>query len=148
MPGRHRWKSADRLPQRTAVKVVFVARAEYELHTEGLGAFLPMPLDPHFLVDPVARMLLATVELSVWHFPQSRAGSAAESGRLILSMRASATAFGLPGPNSTRLTSTRTRELTSIASSAAIGSSNPNASRPASRSALTASSSLRTTSTI
>ena len=38
-------------------KVVFVAREEYAHHAEGLGAFLPMPLDPALLVATVTRLL-------------------------------------------------------------------------------------------
>jgi hypothetical protein len=38
-------------------RVVFVARAEYESHAEGLGVFLPMPLNPDILVATVSRLL-------------------------------------------------------------------------------------------
>ena len=38
-------------------RVVFVARAEYESHAEGLGVFLPMPLNPTILVATVSRLL-------------------------------------------------------------------------------------------
>jgi DNA-binding NtrC family response regulator len=43
--------------ERPGTKVVFVARAEYVSHTEGLGVFLPMPLNPDILVETVARLL-------------------------------------------------------------------------------------------
>jgi DNA-binding NtrC family response regulator len=43
--------------KRPGTKVVFVARAEYEPHTEGLGVFLPMPLNPDILVATVSRLL-------------------------------------------------------------------------------------------
>ena len=43
--------------KRPGTKVVFVARAEYEPHTEGLGVFLPMPLNPDILVATVGRLL-------------------------------------------------------------------------------------------
>jgi hypothetical protein len=38
-------------------RVVFVARAEYGPHAEGLGVFLPMPLNPTILVATVSRLL-------------------------------------------------------------------------------------------
>jgi hypothetical protein len=43
--------------KRPGTRVVFVARAEYEPHTEGLGVFLPMPLNPDILVATVSRLL-------------------------------------------------------------------------------------------
>jgi DNA-binding NtrC family response regulator len=43
--------------KRPGTKVVFVASAEYEPHTEGLGVFLPMPLNPDILVATVSRLL-------------------------------------------------------------------------------------------
>jgi DNA-binding NtrC family response regulator len=41
-------------------KVAFVAFPDNQIHTEGLGDFLPMPLDPQALVDVVNRLLLST----------------------------------------------------------------------------------------
>ena len=43
--------------KRPGTKVVFAARAEHEPHTEGLGVFLPMPLNPDILVATVSRLL-------------------------------------------------------------------------------------------
>jgi DNA-binding NtrC family response regulator len=43
--------------KRPGTRVVFVARAEYEPHAEGLGVFLPMPLNPDILVATVSRLL-------------------------------------------------------------------------------------------
>jgi DNA-binding NtrC family response regulator len=43
--------------KRPGTGVVFVARGEYEAHTEGLGVFLPMPLNPDILVATVGRLL-------------------------------------------------------------------------------------------
>jgi len=43
--------------KRPSTRVVFVARAEYEPHAEGLGVFLPMPLNPDILVATVSRLL-------------------------------------------------------------------------------------------
>jgi DNA-binding NtrC family response regulator len=43
--------------KRPGTKVVFVARAEHEPHTEGLGVFLPTPLNPDILVATVSRLL-------------------------------------------------------------------------------------------
>jgi DNA-binding NtrC family response regulator len=43
--------------KRPGTGVVFVARGEYEPHTEGLGVFLPMPLNPDILVATVGRLL-------------------------------------------------------------------------------------------
>jgi hypothetical protein len=40
-----------------SIKVVFLARSTNQQHTEGLGEFLPVPLDPYLLVDTVARLL-------------------------------------------------------------------------------------------
>jgi DNA-binding NtrC family response regulator len=45
--------------KRPGTKVVFVARAEYAPHAEGLGVFLPMPLKPDILVATVGRLLVA-----------------------------------------------------------------------------------------
>jgi DNA-binding NtrC family response regulator len=39
------------------VRVVFVALPENELHTKGMGVFLPMPLDPPKLVEAVEQVL-------------------------------------------------------------------------------------------
>jgi hypothetical protein len=43
--------------ERPGARIVFVARAEYEPHAEGLGVFLPMPLNPDILVATVSRLL-------------------------------------------------------------------------------------------
>jgi DNA-binding NtrC family response regulator len=43
--------------KRPGTKVVFVAREEYAPHTEGLGVFLPMPLNPFIFVATVGRLL-------------------------------------------------------------------------------------------
>ena len=39
-------------------KVMFVALEEYAPHTEGLGVFLPMPVNPDILVATVSRLLV------------------------------------------------------------------------------------------
>jgi DNA-binding NtrC family response regulator len=44
--------------KRPGTKVVFVARAENASHTEGLGVFLPSPLNPDILVPTVSRLLV------------------------------------------------------------------------------------------
>ena len=43
--------------KRPNTKVVFVAREENAPYTEGLGVFLPMPLNPDVLVATVSRLL-------------------------------------------------------------------------------------------
>jgi DNA-binding NtrC family response regulator len=43
--------------KRPSTKVVFVAREENAPHTEGLGVFLPRPLNPDILVATVSRVL-------------------------------------------------------------------------------------------
>jgi len=43
--------------RRPGTKVVFVAREENAPHTEGLGVFLPRPLNPGILVATVSRLL-------------------------------------------------------------------------------------------
>jgi DNA-binding NtrC family response regulator len=40
-------------------KVMFIALEEYAPHTEGLGVFLPMPLNPDIFVATVSRLLVA-----------------------------------------------------------------------------------------
>ena len=45
--------------KRPRTKVVFVAREEYAPHAEGLGVFLPMPLNPDIFVATVSRLLVA-----------------------------------------------------------------------------------------
>jgi hypothetical protein len=45
--------------KRPGVKVVFVAREEYAPHAEGLGVFLPRPLNPDVFVATVSRSLIA-----------------------------------------------------------------------------------------
>jgi DNA-binding NtrC family response regulator len=45
--------------KRLGVNVVFVALPSHQEHTEGLGEFMPMPLDPYALVDVVGRLLAA-----------------------------------------------------------------------------------------
>jgi hypothetical protein len=45
--------------KRPGTKVVFVARAENASHTEGLGVFVPQPLNADVLVATVARLLAA-----------------------------------------------------------------------------------------
>jgi DNA-binding NtrC family response regulator len=47
------------LVKRPRIKVVFVALAEYAPHAEGLGVFLPMPLNPDIFVATVGRLLMA-----------------------------------------------------------------------------------------
>ena len=47
------------LVKRPAIKVVFVALEEYARHAEGLGVFLPMPLNPDIFVATVSRLLVA-----------------------------------------------------------------------------------------
>jgi hypothetical protein len=44
--------------KRPDTKVVFIAREEFAPHTEGLGVFLPMPLNPDILVATVGRLLV------------------------------------------------------------------------------------------
>jgi len=44
--------------KRPNTKVVFVAREENEPYTEGLGVFLPMPLNPDHLVATVSSLLV------------------------------------------------------------------------------------------
>jgi DNA-binding LytR/AlgR family response regulator len=44
--------------KRPGTKVVFVASEKYAPHTEGLGVFLPSPLNPDVLVATVARLLV------------------------------------------------------------------------------------------
>ena len=44
--------------KRPGTKVVFVALEETEPYTEGLGVFLPMPLNPDILVATVSRLLV------------------------------------------------------------------------------------------
>jgi DNA-binding NtrC family response regulator len=46
------------LVKRRAVKTVFIARPEYAHLADGLGEFLSRPLNPHHLVDVVARLHL------------------------------------------------------------------------------------------
>jgi len=48
--------------KRPGTKVVFVAREENAPHTEGLGVFLPMPLNPDLLVATVSRLLATRQE--------------------------------------------------------------------------------------
>ena len=43
--------------KRPGIKVVFIARAENEPYTEGLGVLLPRPLNPDILVATVGRLL-------------------------------------------------------------------------------------------
>jgi DNA-binding NtrC family response regulator len=45
------------LAKRPRTKVVFVAREEYAPHTQGLGVFLPRPLNPDIFVATVSRLL-------------------------------------------------------------------------------------------
>ena len=44
--------------KRPRTKVVFVAREEYAPHAEGLGVFLPRPLNPDIFVATVSRLLV------------------------------------------------------------------------------------------
>ena len=44
--------------KRPGTKVLFIAREEYAAHAEGLGVFLPMPLNPDILVATVSRLLV------------------------------------------------------------------------------------------
>jgi len=43
--------------KRRGIKVVFIARKETEPYADGLGVFLPMPLNPDILVATVSRLL-------------------------------------------------------------------------------------------
>ena len=43
--------------KRPGVKTVFIAESEYQPYIEGVGEFLPLPLNHHHLVDVVARLL-------------------------------------------------------------------------------------------
>jgi DNA-binding NtrC family response regulator len=45
--------------KRPGTKVLFVAREEYAPHAEGLGVFLPRPLNPDIFVATVSRLLVA-----------------------------------------------------------------------------------------
>ena len=45
--------------KRPGTKVLFVAREEYAPHAEGLGVFLPRPLNPDVFVATVSRLLVA-----------------------------------------------------------------------------------------
>jgi DNA-binding NtrC family response regulator len=45
--------------KRPGIKLVFVAREEYAPHAEGLGVFLPRPLNPDIFVATVSRLLIA-----------------------------------------------------------------------------------------
>jgi DNA-binding NtrC family response regulator len=40
--------------KRPGVQILFLALPENRKHAEGIGEFLPMPLDPYLLVDAVA----------------------------------------------------------------------------------------------
>jgi DNA-binding NtrC family response regulator len=46
--------------KRPDVQVLFLALVENREHTEGLGEFLPMPIDPYLLLDAVGRLLTAS----------------------------------------------------------------------------------------
>ena len=46
--------------KRPSLKVLFLALPGDREYTEGLGEFLPMPIDPYILVDVVGRVLKAT----------------------------------------------------------------------------------------
>ena len=49
--------------KRSSISLVLVANPEYAPYSEGLGAFLPMPLDnPHPLVDLVCHLLTVNTE--------------------------------------------------------------------------------------
>jgi DNA-binding NtrC family response regulator len=48
--------------KRPDLKVVFLALSINQEYTDGLGEFMSMPVDPHVLVDAVARALTATLE--------------------------------------------------------------------------------------
>jgi hypothetical protein len=45
--------------KRPGVQILFLALPENRKHAEGIGEFLPMPLDPYLLVDAVGRLLTA-----------------------------------------------------------------------------------------
>ena len=45
--------------KRQGIRTVFVARPENQVHAEGEGEFLQMPLNPYVLIDTVARLLTA-----------------------------------------------------------------------------------------
>jgi hypothetical protein len=44
--------------KRPRTKVVFVAREEYAPYEEGLGVFLPRPLNPDIFIATVSRLLV------------------------------------------------------------------------------------------
>lgn len=46
--------------KRPDVQILFLALPENREHTEGVGDFLPMPVDPFLLVDTIGRLLTAT----------------------------------------------------------------------------------------
>ena len=46
---------------RTAVRVPFTALSEFQFHTEGLGAFLALPVSPADIVTAVSRLLAIAV---------------------------------------------------------------------------------------
>ena len=48
--------------KRPCVKTVFVAQPENEEHADGVGEFLPSPMDPLHLTDVVARLLMVRIE--------------------------------------------------------------------------------------
>jgi hypothetical protein len=42
-----------------SIRALFIGRPENKHHTEGVGVFLPVPLDPQALVDTTNRLLSA-----------------------------------------------------------------------------------------
>ena len=46
--------------KRPRIQVLFLALPENREHTEGVGEFLPMTIDPYLLVDAIGRLLTAT----------------------------------------------------------------------------------------
>jgi hypothetical protein len=41
------------------IQALFIGRPDNQPHTEGVGVFLPMPLDPQALVETTGRLLSA-----------------------------------------------------------------------------------------
>jgi DNA-binding NtrC family response regulator len=80
--------------KRPGMKVVFVGREEYAPHTEGLGVFLPKPLNPDILVATVGRLLVTRDDdREVESPPDADVALADETGKvrgLIARLRAAA----------------------------------------------------------
>jgi hypothetical protein len=78
------------LTKRFRLKTVFVSRPEYEQFAADLGELLASPLNPHHLVDVVARC--SAVRANEWRTPLRRIASFQPNGRMSLrpSLRAQA----------------------------------------------------------